>query len=500
MVNKKVKSFLLSAILLFSCLLMTLLSTPNMMIVHAANIEINGGYSDVLEDLQDNESFNPDEYEIDQNDFSLNFITLAESSDREVFVYVYQPCTSRGIVATTINLSTGIHKNLSYKNYKLKLINQRGVFYKYLVEDLAVSDEEIRYYEISSIYRKWDGNLDDAEAESGTISEVPFAVAKQYILRGYDDNISYSCNDVDVITVTDKYVGFVRYDDGYTGSPGMGFAWHSPGSDSHFIAFSTDKPIDKLMEADVFYTSQSYYWHSGYLGIAGGESYGEIQENYAYPTYKDRVELQVGHGFGYYKYSWDRIQTVDEFIATEDREFVYNCGIFNVRTEVKMTDEGLQDLKGKDWVIRFAETEFSDFRQSMGVGAASGPSDHIKRSTIVGDVTILRLQFETDGIVYNLGVVDNKMTGDGIPDNYTETTFELTSAFKTFIAILLFIVLLLILWPVLPYIFMFFGWLLKGLWKIITLPFKAFKSSKKDKRESQHDSQQEKQKTDKKKK
>ena len=500
MVNKKVKSFLLSAILLFSCLLMTLLSIPNTMTVHAANIEINGGYSDVLEDLQDNESFNPDEYEIDQNDFSLNFITLAESSDREVFVYVYQPCTSRGIVATTINLSTGIHKNLSYKNYKLKLINQRGVFYKYLVENLAVSDEEIRYYEISSIYRKWDGNLDDAEAESGTISEVPFAVAKQYILRGYGENITYSCSDVDVITVTDKYVGFVRYEDGYTGSPGMGFAWYSPGSDSHFVAFSTDKPIDKLMEADVFYTSQTYNYFNDFFSINESETWGEIQENYAYPTYKDKVKVEVGHGWGYYKYTWDRIQTVDEFIATENREYVYNCGIFNVKTQVKLTDEGLNDLKGKDWVIRFAETEYGDYyTQPPGAGTAAMRTHHIVK-TIVGNVTILRLQFETDGVIYNLGVVDNKMTGDGIPDNYTETSFELTSAFKTFIAILLFIVLLLILWPVLPYIFMFFGWLLKGLWKIITLPFKAFKSSKKDKRESQHDSQQEKQKTDKKKK
>ena len=500
MVNKKVKSFLLSAILLFSCLLMTLLSIPNTMTVHAANIEINGGYSDVLEDLQDNESFNPDEYEIDQNDFSLNFITLAESSDREVFIYVYQPCTSRGIVATTINLSTGIHKNLSYKNYKLKLINQRGVFYKYLVENLAVSDEEIRYYEISSIYRKWDGNLDDAEAESGTISEVPFAVAKQYILRGYGENITYSCSDVDVITVTDKYVGFVRYEDGYTGSPGMGFAWYSPGSDSHFVAFSTDKPIDKLMEADVFYTSQTYNYFNDFFSINESETWGEIQENYAYPTYKDKVKVEVGHGWGYYKYTWDRIQTVDEFIATENREYVYNCGIFNVKTQVKLTDEGLNDLKGKDWVIRFAETEYGDYyTQPPGAGTAAMRTHHIVK-TIVGNVTILRLQFETDGVIYNLGVVDNKMTGDGIPDNYTETSFELTSAFKTFIAILLFIVLLLILWPVLPYIFMFFGWLLKGLWKIITLPFKAFKSSKKDKRESQHDSQQEKQKTDKKKK
>ena len=34
----------------------------------------------------------------------------------------------------------------------------------------------------------------------------------------------------------------------------------------------------------------------------------------------------------------------------------------------------------------------------------------------MSDVTILRLKFETDGVVYNLGVVDNKQTSSVIPD------------------------------------------------------------------------------------
>ena len=106
--------------------------------------------------------------------------------------------------------------------------------------------------------------------------------------------------------------------------------------------------------------------------------------------------------------------------------------------------------------------------------------------SIISNVSILRLKFETDGVVYNLGVVDNKQTGDTLPDNYTKTTFELSNAFKTFLAILLFILLLIILWPVLPYIFKFIGWLIKGIWKIICLPFTAIKSISKKREEKQN--------------
>ena len=42
----------------------------------------------------------------------------------------------------------------------------------------------------------------------------------------------------------------------------------------------------------------------------------------------------------------------------------------------------------------------------------------------VNNVTILRLKFETNGTVYNLGVVDNKQSGDTDQDNYQPTWWE----------------------------------------------------------------------------
>lgn len=443
MVNKKIRTTLLAFVLLLSCLFACLLGSTNFMTAFASNISINGDYSDVMEDLQSDKNFDADDYKIDQTDYSLQVITVAESREKELFVYVYQPCTTKNIFATTLNISNELHGNLNYINYKLKFINSRGVFYKYVVENFVVNDEETRCYDISSIFRAWDENLGDKKAEEGSIGEVSFAVAKQFILKGFNDAVSYTCNDVDVIKIVSKNVGFVRYDNGAI--------WAFGGScDSHYVAFSTDRQIDRLIEADVYFVETPM---CGYIGLSGWHyldtnEYGSKAsvERYSYITETDTMSNDPSW-LGGKKYIRDRIQTVDEFISQET-----------------LTDDAKANLQDKKWILRFFESKYE----------SPGLSDYYYWSDI-SDVSILRLNFETDGVIYNLGVVDNKMTGDGVPDNYnTPSDFE--KAFKTIIAILLFVLALIILWPILPYIFQFLGWLIKGVWKIICLPFIAIKS------------------------
>ena len=47
--------------------------------------------TEVLEDLSRDKSFNPDNYPTKTDDYSLQIIQLAESVDKELFAYVYQP-------------------------------------------------------------------------------------------------------------------------------------------------------------------------------------------------------------------------------------------------------------------------------------------------------------------------------------------------------------------------------------------------------------------------
>ena len=414
-------------------------------------------YSNVLDDLKKDTSFNSSNYPLETDDYSLQIIQLAESVDKELFVYVYQPSgKAKDFKASSINISTTINDDISYLNYKLKRLNSSGVFYKYKVAGLTVKDESVRYYAINSIYRPFDESIDKQASGGNTVTEVNYAVNKQYCFGEINGKPYVNCVDIETIVVTDKFVGFVRYKDG--------FKFYVGACDSHFVAFNTDKPIDKLLEADVYYTTQEYSW--GFVPGAGESgTFGDKADKYAYLKYTDKVE-HTGDGLFAGTYKWDRIQTFDDFIKGEDRENIYHGAVIDVKTSSKLTDDTLSELKGKKWVLRFAETSFE-------LGGTSLTGATWRYSTIVGDVTILRLKFETDGITYNLGVIDNKQSGSSEPANETSTDFSLNNNGRIVLYLLMLVLFIVLCYPILPYIAKAIVWLLslpaKGIAALIEL-------------------------------
>ena len=426
-------------------------------IVYAKNTE----YTSVLEDLKKDKSFSESYYPVDSNDYSLKMVQIAESSNKELFVYLYQPSgQAKDFRASSINISMTINDEISYRNYKLTYISSAGTLYKYLVRGLTVNTEPVRYYAISTVYRPFDKTIDESAEHGNNVEEIDYLVAKQYCFGTINGKPYVQVVDIETITVTDKFVGFVRYKDG--------FQLYVGACDSHFMAFNTDKPMDKLLEADVYYTSQEYSW-SFAVGAGENETFYDKKDNYAYLKYTDKVE-HTGGGWFAGTYKWDRIQTVETFIANENMtQNVYSGALIDVSIANKITDEGLAALKGKKWVLRFAETSYSSTSGGMSTTAFS---------TLVGDVTILRLKFETDGVTYNLGVIDNKQTGGDKPVNDEEIIISGSEGCKSLLSVLAFILLLIVLMPFLPYI-------IKGIIWIISLPFrlvasivKAFKKKK----------------------
>ena len=412
-----------------------------------AKAESTTTYTNVLEDLQRDSSFSKEKYPEKATDYSLQIIQLAESSSKELFVYVYQPSGQlKGLVASSINISTTINDAISYHNYKLELLNADGVFFKYKVSDFVVKDDAVRYYAITSVYRKWDKTIDPATGNDNTVTEVNYNVSKQYAFGTINGKPYVNCVDIDTIVVRDKFVGFVRYENGFT--------LYNSACDSHFVAFNTDKPIDKLLEADVYYTTQSYDWSSApFVGVK--ETFGTKTDEYAYLKYTDKVE-HSGGGLFAGTYKWDRIQTIDDFIKGENRENIYHGAVLDVKTSSKLTDEALSELKGKKWVLRFAETNYS-------LSGYSTTGSTFESYTLVGDVTILRLKFETDGTTYNLGTIDNKQTGGKDPSNITDIDVSLNDTGKKLAALIMLILAIVLLAPVLPYIFKAIVW-------VVTLP------------------------------
>lgn len=117
-------------------------------------------YTNVLEDLRKDTSFDPGNYPAKADDYSLKIIQLAETVNKELFVYVYQPSGSK-VKASSVNLSTEANDKISYRNYKLTLTSESGTLFKYKVQNFSVKSESARYYAISSVYRPFDENIDD---------------------------------------------------------------------------------------------------------------------------------------------------------------------------------------------------------------------------------------------------------------------------------------------------------------------------------------------------
>lgn len=398
-------------------------------------------YTNVLEDLKKDTSFNVEHYPLVKGDYSLNLIQLAESSNKELFVYVYQPSgEAQNLIASSINISITVNDEISFHNYKLKLLNSTGVFYKYIVQDFTVLSEPTRYYAISSIYRPFDKTIDKDAEHDNTITEVNYPINKQYCFSTINGQPYCKAIDIETIVITDKFVGFVRYKNG--------FQLHIGACDSHFVAFNTDKRIDKLFEADVYYTSQDY--SSSVVMGKETQHFGDKLDKYAYLKYTDKVE-HTGGGWFAGTYKWDRIETVEQFIDENNiTQDVYTGARIDISVANKIDEDGIKGLKGKKWVLRFAETSFNLY---------TGQGSYSTTTTLVGDVTILRLKFETDGITYNLGVIDNKQTGDDEPINKEDIKikFKPGGLLKLLSAIIIFLIILLIVFILYKFLKALFG-------------------------------------------
>ncbi len=446
-------------------------------------------YTSVAEDLKKDSNFNPSDYPDDPNDYTIQVIQIAESVNGELFVYTYQPCQkTRYLVATEINMaltdklggevsdssvSGGLIGGVivgpvdsadNTKLYGLTLLNKVGVFVKYQVNDFKVSSDVVRYYNITSIYREWIDGIDEPTETDNTKNAVAYAVGKCYKAISENGIVKYSCTEREVVTVTDKYVDFLRYTEGY-------WLWRDA-CDSHYIAFATDWDIDYLYEVDISYISRSV---TLFHGVLSGDNY---EYGASVSHFVTLSELDEGHttvtGIGGVKHTWSRIQSISKFKESED-----------------LSNEVKRELNGKQWVLRFADTSYQHYPDMNGY------SSYTDFYTNVSEVTLLRLKFEKNGKVYNLGAVSDKVTGDDKPGNSQpddeENWFEkllkviwdfIKSIFGKLnwwqwliIGIVAIVCIVALIKLGVKKIFACIVWLIKklckGAWRVISLPFRA---------------------------
>ena len=414
-------------------------------------------YTNVLEDLQKDENFNVETYPAVADDYSLQVIQIAESSAKELFVYVYQPSAGvKDLTATTIRMAlptVGI--DCTWQDYDLTLLNVDGVFQKYKVEGVTVKEDSVRYYDITAIHRPFDETIDDPTDTNvdQTINEVVFEVAQLWTVQTTEDGkILYTMKTTEVILITAKVVGYIRYPDGYKLA--------NTACDSHFIAFSTDRKIDDLLEADVSYSSQEFTQVIA-TGVGIQKTPGELLEKQIAYIEKEQVGSNTGDGLWGNKYEWKRIEKVSTMTASD-------------KENLNLTAGTVEDMQALTWIVRFIDTEY----------VSSPLANNYKKWTEISNVTILRLKFITDGITYNLGAVDNKVTGSNDPlgiadtklDDFMEEMKDLLGKFGIALLVIFGLILLLfvlsLIFPVLKDgIYFIFTWAWKIVWFVVTLPF-----------------------------
>lgn len=413
--------------------------------------------SKVLDDLSVDKSFSAKNYPVDNTDYRIYVFQIAESTDKELLIYTYQPCVEKDFRATSISMSLTINDSIKPQLYQLEYLNSSESLYKYKVKDFTVSDSVVRFYEIYEIFRVFDSTIDQAYNNDNTVEEIYTSVGKQWKFFEVNGNPCVECRDVDVIDITDFYVGFCRYSNGYS------LLSFPSSTDAHIIAFRTERRIDTLCSADVTFITKTCSERDGDI------TYGD-PTNHLVTVNKSDVVTSDSDRWNAHRYQWNRIRSVEQFITEENQNctVLYNGLFVKLSLNNELTENATAALRDMQWVLNFYETPYVD-QSNVAAGV------YRVESIRVSEVAILRLEFITDGITYNLGIISNKQTGSTTPINTEKLEVELTDDFWGFLKILLIIVGVLILCVSLPYVIKFLGFVLK----IIIAPFKwIFGSSK----------------------
>lgn len=378
---------------LFLCLVLLFAGGEIILSAFVLRAEAASQYSSPIEDLEATGNFDAADYPDIATDYSLQVIALAESVDGELYVYVYQPCAATKLLtATSITMDAPINdESRSFRIYSLTLFGTQGVFHKYRVNSITLRETPVRKYSVSEIFRAFDSTIDEAPGNDNTISEKAYPVGKMWTLSDAGSTTSTEVVYEDVIDVTEKHIGYIKYN---KGSVIDAFLGYTSQIHSHYIAFSTDRPIDKIFEVDVYFKTQSVdTYPEENAGLWTETTRGPKVDNYITLTSSQVLEINTS-GFhpDYYKYK--RIQSVEAFREMEKQDITNQDG-----------------LENKEWILRFYETTWSNTISTTGdqggIATYYGSAHHIE----VTDVALLRIEYEYDGVVYNLGVVDDMQTG-----------------------------------------------------------------------------------------
>lgn len=429
-----------------SLALVILLGGELLLSLFAVNVSAAGFYKEtgVIEDLKKDSTFNESDYPAIDDNYSLKVIQLTEGETGNIYIYVYQPsANSKTITASSVNISnTGTAVGLATK--KLTLVSKEGVFHKYKVEGLSRLNTFERKYFVVSILRPFSKDLGDT-----TTNDVTVGVEKAYPVEtiwtattALDGSVKYdAAYSEDTITFTSQLVDYIYYD--------QSTLFDVISIKSYYLAFSTNKPVDSILEATIEY-SYNYTYEDVEMGI---DTHKTVEKARKTLTSEQIFEIN-NTNFFQEDYEYKRIHSVDAFLKCKEIDF---------------SDDVKTALKKEQWVLRFLETSYTYNAYPWRL-----------LDTDVTSVSAVSLKYKYKDKIFNVGVIADTVTDDDIEGGYVEEQewWQKIMAVLMFIVFLIFVwplvsllitILLLLLWDGVKFLIRF---CIKGILWILTLPFR----------------------------
>lgn len=380
---------------LFLCIVLMLLAIISCFVGVSYDVFAATQGSSVLDDLGKDRAFNASAYPKKRDDYSLKVIHLAESTSGELFLYVYQPSCDDRTIATTVSIAEEMNNadDFSPALYGLEFMDSDGVFYKYKVTNYKVSSASERFYNVIMIQRPFISGIDSDSGTGTTTDRKAFGVGQYWRVKTEGDSVTYEMLEVDVVQIINPFVSRIRKNKEVSSN--------SYFQDNYYVAFSTDRDIDKLLSATVSYRTRDYFYENNSFLDIGSTIFNE-NTDFSNERFSDKdiycdeaIELDNQHKlFGIFdignKYSWQRIQSAADFVA--------NAGA---------SAEDNNAVKDLQWVLMFDEVSVYRY-QSSGTLITTCE----EAGQVIDQVTILRLEFVEDGVTYNLGTVSDTVSGE----------------------------------------------------------------------------------------
>lgn len=417
---------------------------------------------EVLQDLLRDKDFDESIYSYVKDDYGLYVIQIAESSNKELFVYVYQPChDTYDLIGTKISISYGYSVNgagLSPKLYNLRLISTSGTLDKYYVDGFTVPNDGDRYYNIVEIFRMVNTEIDGEQDPTTPKTDIAYSVGQQWYACDLNGSKRYEMNTFKTLQVETVWTDDIVIHDGFTlGSlllkHGMCNVW--------FYCFNVDEyVINHIFDGDINYSVRDVIWSN--VGTGDGyENYFNERENQALTLTDIDEMIYKGHGLGSRTHSWNRILSSEKFVST-------------VEEQGNSFDSVVREkILSSQWVFSFLETERIEHR-------VTGSVRSIEYSDVY-DVGLLRLHFQdVTGNYYDLGVVNDLTNPDNVSggeiNDLAEQFKEFWEMFVKIIFGIIFVIVLVVLLNFVPPIKKLFKWIFEFIGKVISAPFKLLKS------------------------